>query len=138
MRSRPLFTLLGTLVIASALLVVGGARLADAATIHLLCGASGTPCAPDPNVTFTSNSVLTSQPAIVGTGAPANPCLVQDDLHQPGKSRCITTTNSADASAAFTIKFDLPGLFGNPALDLLVKMDDFGEVPLLDGLPHAP
>jgi len=108
------------------MLVEGAWRVAEArATIHILTGAPGTPCAPDPKFTFAPN-----QPAIVGTGAPGDPCAVQDDLHQPGKSRCITTTNSSDVSATFTVKFDLPTLFGNASLDLLVKMDDSGGMYL--------
>jgi hypothetical protein len=97
-------------------------------TIHLLSGAAGIPCVQDQNVTFTSTSVSNPQLAVVGTGAPGDPCHVQDDLVQPGKSRCITTTNSSDASATFTIQFGLPGLYFSPALDLLVKVDDVGQV----------
>ncbi len=123
MRTPPILS--GTLLIAMALLSAGGAR-SDPRTIHLLCGASGTPCAQDPNVTFTSSFVFTPQHAIVGTGAPADPCAVQDKLFQPGKSRCVTTTNTADTTATFTIMFNLPGEYGNPSLDLLVWMDDWG------------
>lgn len=127
----PLILALATLLTVSALLSEGGSRVAVAArTIHLLCGSSGTPCAQDPNVTFTSNSVLTPQQAIVGTGAPADPCFVQDDLGQSGKSRNITTTNSSDTYAQFKITFDLPGMFGNPDLVMLVKVDDIGDASL--------
>jgi hypothetical protein len=103
----------------TAVLAAGTPRTAGALeTIHLLSGASGIPCAPDPNVS----------PAYVGTGAPGDPCHVQDDLGQPGKSRCVTTNNSSDVSATFAIEFSLPGLFFNPSLDLLVKVDDVGQV----------
>jgi len=105
-------------------------RVASAATIHLLTGASSVPCGVDANVVFISTSVPTPHPAIVGTGAPANPCVVQDDLHQPGKSRCITTTNSSDKEAWFMIQFTLPANATNVALDMLVKVDDNGDVNL--------
>jgi hypothetical protein len=112
-----------------AILAAGVPRTAGALeTIHLLTGASSTPCGGDVNVLFTSNSVPNPLHAIVGTGAPGDPCHVQDDLGQPGKSRCITTWDSSDISATFTIQFGLPGLFFNPALDLLVKVDDVGQV----------
>jgi hypothetical protein len=132
MRIRcPLIAVLAATITAASMLAEGALRVAEArATIHILTGAPGTPCAPDPKFTFTSNSVSTPQPAVVGTGAPADPCAVQDDLHQPGKSRCITTTNSSDVSATFTVTFDLPTLFHNASLDLLVKMDDTGNLSL--------
>jgi len=113
-----------------ALLTAGAFRDAGALeTIQLLTGASGTPCAQDPNVLFTSTSVSTPQHAVVGTGAPGDPCAVRDDLHQ-GKSRCITTTNSFDYHATFTITFQLPAMYGSPHLSLHVKADDRMSVSL--------
>ena len=113
-----------------ALLTAGAFRDAGALeTIQLLTGASGTPCAQDPNVLFTSTSVSTPQHAVVGTGAPGDPCAVRDDLHQ-GKSRCITTTNSFDYHATFTITFQLPAMYGSPHLSLHVKADDRASVSL--------
>ena len=131
MRSRHLLIVsLATAWVVSAMLSEGVWRAAGAATIHLLTGASSVPCGPDARVLFTSTSVTTPQLAIVGTGAPADPCAVQDDLHQPGKSRCITTTSSSDVDAWFTIQFTLPANAANVALDMLVKVDDNGEVYL--------
>lgn len=111
-------------------------------SVLLMSGPSMTPCAPDPNVMFTSPSTPSPQPAVVGTGAPADPCAVQDDLGHPGKSHCITTTNSSDVSATFTVTFQLPPLYGNAALSLFVKADDWAQVAL-NGHPigfacHSP
>jgi hypothetical protein len=81
MRTRyPFITLLAAVGVLSS----GAWRAASAATIHLLTGASSVPCGQDANVKFTSTSVLMPQQVVVGTGAPADPCAVQDDLQQPG------------------------------------------------------
>jgi hypothetical protein len=139
MRTRYAFVaLLAAVWVVSAVLSEGAWRAASAATIHLLTGPSSVPCGQDANVHFTSTSVLTPHNAIVGTGAPANPCTVQDDLHQPGKSRCITTTNSSDVEATFTIQFTLPANASNVALDMLVKVDDNAEVHLNGNFVAAP
>ena len=130
---RPLVSCLTAVCLAPALLSAGAPRDAGAVvTIHLLTGAEGTPCAQDPNVKFTSPSVLTPQLAIVGTGAPADPCHVEDFLNLPGKTRAITTTNSSDDRATFTITFELPYLYANPRLDLTLWADNWA-VPELNG-----
>ena len=127
-----LAAIVATACIASALLCAAVPCTAgDIVTIQLLTGAGGTPCAQDPNVKFTSPSVLTPQPAVVGTGAPADPCAVMDFLHLLGESRAITTTNNSDTMAVFTIQFDLPPSAGNPSLNLTIWADNWA-VPYLN------
>ena len=125
------FVRIAAACIASGLLSAAVPRAAGAVvTIRLLSGAVGTPCAQDPNVEFTSPSVPTPQPAIVGTGAPANPCAVMDFLQLSGESRAITATNSSDSMAVFKIQFELPPGYTNPSLDLTIWADNFA-VPYL-------
>jgi hypothetical protein len=132
MSTHPLsFAFRASVAIAALILMAGTSRVADARdTILFLSGPAGTPCAQDLNVVFTSPSVPTPQAAIVGTGAPADPCFVEDDLGQPGKSKCITTTNSSDARATFTVQFTLPANCSNIDLDMMVKVDDVGDLYL--------
>jgi hypothetical protein len=134
MRIHPLsFAFRASVAIVALILTDGASRVADARdTILFLSGPGGTPCAQDPNVVFTSPSVPPpqAQAAVVGTGAPADPCFVEDDLGHPGKSKCITTTNSSDAYATFTVQFTLTAMASNLDLDMHVKVDDVGVLYL--------
>ncbi len=128
---RSLIVPLAALWMVSSVLWADGAR-ADRRTINLLCGAIGTPCASDPNVIYWTADPHSYQQAMVGTGAPANPCAVEDHLGLPGKSRFITTRNSSDSTATFQITFSLPAMFGNPVLDIPMYSSDFAT-GLLNG-----